>query len=88
MIIHDVKQGKPEWDKLRAGRPTSSAFDQLITGTGKPGTGLKDYAKKLATEKYLASFGKKIVNGWNGNKYIDRGYELEPVSRADYEMTH
>jgi hypothetical protein len=88
MIIHDVEQGTPEWDKLRASRPTSSEFSNLITGTGKPSTSLKKYAAKLATEAYLDSIGSKISDGWKGNQYTERGHELEPVSRADYEMTY
>jgi hypothetical protein len=88
MIIHDVEQGTDEWHALRAGRPTSSEFSKLITGTGKPSTSLKDYANKLATESYLASIGKKIESSWKGNQYTDRGHELEPVSRAEYEMLY
>jgi len=88
MIIHEVTQGTPEWHALRAGRPTSSEFSKLITGTGKPSTSMKDYANKLATEKYLASIGSKISDGWKGNQYTERGHDLEPVSRADYEMIH
>jgi hypothetical protein len=88
MIIHDVEQGTDAWHKLRAGRPTSSEFSKLITGTGKPSSSMKDYASKLATEKYLDGFGKKIVSGFQGNQFTDRGHELEPVSCADYEMTN
>jgi hypothetical protein len=88
VLLHDVEQGTDEWHKLRAGRPTSSEFDQLVTGTGKVSTGLKDYALKLATEKYLDSIGKKIVSGWKGGWATDRGHELEPVSRAEYEMLY
>ena len=88
MIIHECEQGTPEWHELRAGRPTSSEFSKLITGTGKPSTSLKDYANKLATEKHLAQFGKKIESGWNGNQYTERGHELEPVSRSEYEMLY
>lgn len=88
MIIHDVEQGTDEWHKLRAGRPTSSEFSSLITGEGKPSDSLKTYAHKLATEKYLDSIGSKISDGWQGNWATQRGHELEPVSRADYEMTY
>lgn len=86
MICHDVTQGSDAWFKLRAGRPTSSEFSSLITGEGKPSTSLKKYANKLAAEKYLDSIGSKISDGFQGNKYTDRGIELEPMARADYEM--
>ena len=88
MIVHDVEQGTDAWHKLRAGRPTSSEFSKLVSGTGKVSSSMKAYALKLATEKYLDGFGKRIVSGFQGNGYTDRGHELEPVSRADYEMIH
>jgi len=84
LIIHDVIQGKPEWFALRAGKPTSSAFKSLITGTGKPSTSMLEYAEALALEVHL---GEPVDDGFGGNKYTDRGTELEPLSRADYEMT-
>jgi hypothetical protein len=87
-LIHDVEQGKPEWDLLRAGRPTSSKFGSLVTGTGKVSDGLKDYALTLATEVYLKGMGLKITDGFNGSWGTDRGIEMEPVSRADYEMRY
>ena len=85
MIIHDVIQGSDAWFALRSGKPTSSNFSKIITGSGKPSTSLPKYALQLATEMYL---GKPIDDGFNGNKYTDRGTELESLSRADYEMTH
>jgi hypothetical protein len=88
MILHDCIQGTDEWHKLRAGRPTSSEFSNLVTGGGKPSTSLKDYANKLATEKYLDSIGSKISDDWSGNRFTQRGHDLEPVSRADYEMIY
>jgi hypothetical protein len=83
MIIHSVAQRSEEWASLRAGKPTSSAFSNLITGTGKPGDGLKSYAELLATETYI---GGPIEDGWQGNRFTDRGIELEAEARAEYEM--
>lgn len=85
MIVHDVEQGSPEWHKLRAAKPTSSMFSSLITGTGEPSKSLKEYAITLATEKYL---GGPIDDGFQGNRFTERGHELEDESRADYEMTN
>lgn len=85
MIVHDCLQGSPEWFKIRAGKPTSSLFSNLVTGSGAPSKSLSEYAHILATEAYL---GKAIDDGFSGNKYTKRGQELEPVARADYEMTH
>lgn len=85
MIIHDCIQGTPEWLKLRAGKPTSSMFGSLITSQGKPSTGLADYAHTLATEVLIDG---PIEDGFQGNRYTERGKELEAESRADYCMTH
>ncbi len=85
MIIHDCIQGTPEWLKLRAGKPTSSKFGSLVSGLGKPSEGLQEYAHLLAVEKYL---GGPIVDGWQGNKFTDRGKEMEAVARAEYEMMY
>jgi hypothetical protein len=81
--VHDCKQGSDAWFSLKASKPSSSNFSKLITGSGKPSTSLPKYALQLATEAYL---GKPIDDGFNGNKYTDRGTELEPLSCADYEM--
>lgn len=83
MIIHDVKQGEPEWFKLRAGKPSSSMFKSLITGQGKPSTSIDNYAMELAAE---VKTGGPIDDGFFGNKYTKRGTELEPLSRSWYEM--
>lgn len=85
MIIHECEQGSPAWFKLRAGKPTSSRFSSVISGLGKPSDSLKDYAHDLATEAYL---GHAIDDGFGGNKYTNRGKDLEDESRADYAMTH
>lgn len=85
MIIHNLDQLTPEWFALKNGKPSSSRFGSLITGTGKPSTGLEGYATELAMEKFL---GMPVSDGFKGNKYTDRGIELEPVSAADYEMVY
>jgi hypothetical protein len=84
VIIHECLQGSPEWFKLRAAKPTSSLFSNLVTGTGKPSDGLSAYAHKLGVEKHLGH----AVQDFSGNKYTQRGTDLEPLARADYEMTH
>jgi len=83
VIIHDVTQGTPEWFKLRAGKPTSSNFGSLVSGLGKPSKSLEEYAHILAVEKYLDG---PIEDGWGGNKFTDRGKEMEAEAKADYEM--
>ena len=84
MIVHECHQGTPEWFKLKAGVPSSSSFSKLVTGTGKSSTQLGDYAMQLALEK---GFKGPIDDGFSGNKYTERGQELEESARLDYAMT-
>ena len=82
MIIHNVEQNSNEWYELRAGIPTASNFNQLITGTGKPSTSIDKYAEKLAGDFFAGA----PIDAWEGNKYTDRGHEIEPDARNWYEM--
>lgn len=82
MIEHNIEQGTPEWHALRAGIPTASEFRNLVTSQCLPSKSIDDYALVLAAEKYA----NKPVDGFGGNRYTDRGKELEPLARADYEM--
>ena len=81
MLIHDVEQNSPEWYALRAGVPTASEFGRLVTGTGKESSQLEGYAKTLAVEVIT---GK--TNSFNGNKWTDRGHELEDEARQAYSF--
>jgi hypothetical protein len=84
MIIHDCEQGSDVWHSLRAGIPTASEFSNLVTSTGEPSKSLSDYALRLAANKYAG----KVINGFAGNVYTERGKLLEDEANADYEMTH
>ena len=84
MKIHDRIQDEGELHPLRIGIPTSSEFSKLVTSTGPLSKSMGDYAMVLAAEKYAG----KAVDGWEGNRYTDRGKELEALARADYEMTN
>lgn len=55
MIRHDVKQGSPEWAKLRLGVPTASEFDALITPKAemRVGQGPTTYLYKKLCERSL-----------------------------------
>lgn len=81
-IVHDVEQGSEAWHKIRCGIPTASEFSQLVTSTGKESSSMKEYTLVLAAEKYAG----KVVDGFGGNKYTERGKELEAEACADYEM--
>lgn len=82
--FHDVEQGTDAWFALRAGTPTASEFDKLVTGTGKPSTQLSGYAATLAAELYAG----RPLERWEGNHATARGHEIEPEARAAYEFLH
>ncbi len=53
MIVHDVAQGTPEWLALRAGIPTASRFDNIITPSGKDSSSAKRYMYELLAERVM-----------------------------------
>jgi len=84
MNTEELEQGSDEWHKARLGKPTASAASKLITSTGARSKQLEAYAYKLAGERYSG----RSLDEWEGNKYTDRGTELEPEARAAYEIKY
>ncbi len=82
MIIHDCIQNSPEWDQMRAGIPTASAFSRIITTKGEFSDSMKDYAIILAAEAYTNA----PVEEWRGNRDSERGHRLEPDARKEYNF--
>jgi hypothetical protein len=73
--IIQCEQGAPEWDALRAVRPTASEFGKIFTGSGKPSEQRELYMRSLA----IAT--KYQLPKWGGNAATQRGHDLEPVAR-------
>ena len=85
MIIHPlVVQGSEEWHALRRGRPTASRFKDIITAA-------KGDLSKSSSSYIAELIGECFVPDWvdfAGNKYTDRGTELEPEARQAFnELT-
>lgn len=85
MKILDVEQGSVEWMQARAGIPTASEFDQLVTPEFKVRTG--DMPKS-----YLA---KKLAEAWLGGPLLgfnvfdaDQGQILEGEALPWYELEY
>ena len=76
-------QGSPEWYRARAGIPTASCFDQIMTPkTLKPSEGRRKYACRLIAER--------IMN-WQADsldkvQHIADGKEGEPLAVAKMEL--
>lgn len=75
--IFDCEQNSPEWQKLRLGIPTASAFkDVLAKGEGKTRA---TYLNKLAGERLTGLPAENYTNA-----YMDRGKALEDEARNYY----
>jgi len=64
MIIHDTKQGSEEWFGLRAGIPTASEFDNLVTPLGKIREG----------EMPKSFLARKVAEAWLGGPLPSAGF--------------
>ena len=82
MKIHDCKQNTTEWLDLRAGIPTASQFDRIITPTGKPSASAIPYMHQLLAERLM---GRPIIGYVSID--IDRGKNLEADAVSFYEFT-
>lgn len=82
MKIHQgFLQGSEEWFALRRGRVTASQFSRIITPAkaeySKQSAG---YMRDLVVECFTPDYAKFL-----GNKWTDRGTELEPEARKAFE---
>lgn len=85
MIIHtDVPQGGQEWLQMRAGIPTASDGDRIITPTGKPTaeSTSEKYRFELLAERITGQPAIEAPKLW----WADRGKELEAQARSGYEF--
>jgi hypothetical protein len=83
MKIHDCRQGSPEWWSFRAGVPTASNFEKIVT------------PKKMTLSAQGAGYIRELIEERIvGAEWIDRpttrpmqhGIDLEPEARAFYEV--
>lgn len=81
MIIETFEQGSPEWFAARAGRPTASNFDKIITTKGEPSKQRQQYLYQLAGEAITGT-----PEATYSNSHMERGILLESEARAFYEF--
>lgn len=84
MLVHDLEQGSEGWHQIRAGIPTASEFSKLVTSKGDQSKSLMVYARTLAGEKYAG----KPLDAWEGNKWTERGHEMEVQAISLYEFAY
>jgi len=83
MIIYDCKQGEPEWFKARMGVITSSDFSKIITPkTMKLSSSHDMIANKVVAQRITG----EDETDFTGNKWTERGHELEPEAASMYEL--
>lgn len=83
MICVNVEQGSPEWFALRAGIPTASNFDKIITSKGEPSKQAQKYMYQLAGERILGTCEQGYTN-----HHMERGKIVEEEARQYYELVN
>lgn len=83
MIIHNIEQRTQEWYQLRAGMPTASTFSKLVTSNGEPSKSTDELAIQLGSEAFT---GTAELDTWDGNRWTERGKEMEDQAVAFYEF--
>lgn len=80
MKIIPVQQGTEEWLRARAGIPTASEFDQIVTNSGKPSAQAKSYLCRLVAERIIG------LASDDGTQWMQRGSSIEREAVAWYEL--
>lgn len=81
MKFYDVKQGTAEWLRVRAGIPTASSFDKLLTPGGEVSKQAKDYQLSLLAERMMGRPLVEHVSFW-----MERGSQMEAEAVAYYHF--
>lgn len=81
MKIHDVAQGTTAWLRLRAGIPTASRFDSILTAGGRKSEGREGYMNELLAERILHQPLETFQSG-----DMAHGNEFEAQAVASYEF--
>jgi hypothetical protein len=82
MKLYDCIQGTPEWTHLRAGIPTASQFDRIVTPKGKISTQAEKYMYELLAERMMGHPVTEYMSRW-----MDRGSQTEAEAVAFYSFT-
>lgn len=82
MIVHrDLQQGTPEWFAARTGMATASNFHKILTAKGAlEAKGIGPYINDLIGQ----AFAPEEQDEFQGNRWTDRGHELEPLAREAF----
>jgi len=79
-IYHDLEQGTDEWKAIRKGKPSTSKFSSIITAAkGELSKSRVEYMRELIAECFAPEWEE-----FTGNRYTDRGTEMEPEARESF----
>lgn len=81
MIIHNVRQCSSAWLELRAGIPTASDFESIVTPTGKISKAQDNYLYSLLAERIMGRPTTEHVSMW-----MERGSQMESEAVEFYEL--
>lgn len=80
MIIHEIEQGSAEWHDIKRGKFSASNFSKLFMA--ETTQGYNDIINQIVFERITGKSPEFYVNA-----YMERGTELEPEARQDYEFS-
>lgn len=86
MRAYLCKQYSPDWWALRAGIPTASSFDRIITGLGKPSKSQPGLIKELVNDRFNQTPNAFSERGRIGTAAMEAGRASEPEARAVYAL--
>jgi len=75
----DIAQNSDEWMEIRRGRFTASSFADLFMS--KSTAGYKKAIRKVVYERLTGESPESFKSD-----YMDRGHEIEPLAREQYEI--
>ena len=79
---YDIKQNTEEWEAIKVGKFSASTTADLLMD--KKNAGYKKLIDKIVEERMTGNPTESRT--FKGNEFTDRGHELEPVAREDYEF--
>ena len=84
-VYADLEQGSPEWFAMRAGKPTASAADRILTPVkGAPSKQADAYINELIAERAMG--GPPVNVESFASRPMRDGIDMEPDARRRYEL--
>ena len=84
MIVETgFEQNSNQWFDAKAGIPSSSHFNEIVTTKGMLSKSVEGYMHKLAGE-YIAGINQDEFMSWD----MKRGLEIQPKAERFFEFTH